>query len=155
MHTAQNRETIALRTEPLEIKGAGADADIPLTREGADRLAKLYADTLIGRTGRIYMALENIRGTRDAAILKIYLHSTEPEAWQAEHLGDSISMFGLRRASSGDGLTSISDITTILNNLSAASATPLHQIHVHIQPEHALLETEGIVIGSIRLFIEY
>lgn len=153
MYSAQNRETVALRTEPLQVWGAGADADIPLTREGIDKVAQLYADTLIGRTGCMYLALENIRGTQDATILKVYVDATEPAEWQAEHLADSISLFGLRRASSAEGLTSFLDITSIVNNLSANS--PFHQIRVHIQPERALPSTTDIVIGSIRIFLEH
>ncbi|MGV3602970.1 MAG: hypothetical protein ACO1N1_17270 [Dyadobacter fermentans] len=153
MYSAQDRETVALRTAPLEVRGGGADADIPLTREGMDKVAQLYADMLIGKTSRMYLALENIRGTWDATILKVYVHTTDPAEWQAEHLADSISLFGLRRASNAEGLTSFLDITLIVNNLSATS--PFHQIRVHIQPERALPETTDVVIGSIRIFLEH
>lgn len=116
----------------------------------------------IGTTSRFYIALENMRGTFDAAVLRVHIQACSSDGHElaAEVYLGSIALFGLRNASSprpdgaSSGLTSYLDITPQANQL-IGKALPLDaRFQVWIRPHSELPDGVEISIERIRLYIE-
>jgi tyrosinase len=145
----------------LEIKGAGAATAVSLLADGQRRLSALLGDASAAKwSGGVYLALENVRGTFDAAVLNTYLNLPEG-ARPADHnnlMAESVALYGLRRASiqqgenTAQGLTFLLEITRILSELLASKSLNPEEIRVHIVPDRPLPDSVTIVIGRVSIF---
>ncbi len=105
----------------------------------------------IGTTSRLYLALENMRGTFDATVLQIHLGGDI-------YLG-SIALFGLRSASlprsdqTSAGMTSYLDMTPQAQSTIESLRTD-SQLRVSIRPRNELPVGVEILIERIRIYIE-
>ncbi|HEX6705269.1 MAG TPA: hypothetical protein VF169_10965 [Albitalea sp.] len=119
-------------------------------------MAAFVSECAAHGTFRLYLLLENIRGSHDATVLQAYLRIASqtgaPEA--DETYLASIGLFGLRRASSSDGMQFYADITAHAALLRSA---PIHadgRIVVSIRPHHAPPQGAPISIGRMRICLE-
>jgi tyrosinase len=157
----KNAELLGANADELEIKGAGAHTVIRLNTDVHRNLAASPANTSWETArDRVYLILENIRGTRDATVLNVYVNLPEA-ASPGDHrnlLAGSVGLYGLRRASirlgedGGLGLTSVLDITRILIEPTAAKSTSANEIRVSIVPNRQLPNAAGIVVGRVSIF---
>jgi len=154
-------ELLRATSHELRVRGAGAQTLVSLAGERPGQLLARLADTTADTLPhRIYLALENIRGTCDATVLSIFLNLPEG-ALPGEHrelLAGSASLYGLRRASmqrgenAGGGLSSVTDLTRVICVLLAAQYLDPSKIRISIVPQHPLPEGVEITIGRIALF---
>lgn len=109
---------------------------------------------------RVYLHLENIRGTQDATVLSVYLNLPEG-ARPGDHdalLAGSIGLYGLRQASvprggaEGPGLSTVMNITALLAHLPATSGRDAREIRVSLVPDHPLSEPAEITVGRVAVF---
>lgn len=154
-------ELIGTVPHPVEIKGGGTDVQLVVTSEGLKKLsAARNAATHAVTNGHIYLTLENILGTRDATILKIYLSFRENAPGDDRLLAGSVGLFGLRRASAGlgekqgPGLDLLLDITPTITGIPATKAGEPYEMRIGIVPEAELSAASDIVIGKISLYLE-
>jgi hypothetical protein len=131
----------------IEMRSTGVELSLRVH----DTACAYLTMTALASSLRVYLTLEDIRGTFDGAVLRIYL-KTPPGATGETYLG-SVGLFGLRQASLGAGIQSHLDITPQLQQLTAAaSASSLLQ--VSIRPHHQLPEGMTISIARISLCVE-
>jgi tyrosinase len=109
---------------------------------------------------RIYLHLENIRGTNDATALNAYLDlpaTAKPGEHRERHAG-TVGLYGLRRASlpqsetGGAGLTCMLDVTETFLALPAASSIASDELRITVVPNRPLSEDSGLVIGRVALY---
>ena len=145
----------------LEIKGSGASTVVRLSAERQRRLSALIGGPSAAESpGGVYLGLENVRGTFDAAVLNTYINLPE-NARASDHrnlLAESVALYGLRRATvlrgenAGQGLTFILEITRILIELFASKSLNAEEIRVSIVPDRPLPDSITIVIGRVSIF---
>lgn len=162
MNLPKHAELLGSHSVKLEIKGEGAYANVRLTEEGKRKLLAGLSQTS-GKTllSRVYLILENIRGSLDATLLNIYLDL--PKNVHADHhrasLAGTMSLYGLRMSSvtygenAGLGLTSVFDITQRLIDLQVTSQLDGNEIRISILPDHPLPESSDIVVGVINIYL--
>jgi tyrosinase len=161
MTLPKEAELLGANSGELEIKGSGASTVVRLTTEGQRRLSDLLGGPSVAEfSGGVYLGLENIRGTFDAAVLNTYINLPE-NARAADHrnlLAESVGLYGLRMASirqgenTGQGLTFILETTRILMELLASKSLNAEEIRVSILPDRPLPDSTTIVIGRVSLF---
>jgi tyrosinase len=161
MTLPKEAELLGANPGELEIKGAGAHTFVRLTPDGQRKFAALIDGNSAGPSSDgVYLGLENIRGTFDAAVLTAYINLPE-NARPGDHDNlrtESVGLYGLRRASMregesvGDGLTFLLDITHILVGLISAKSLNLEEIPVRIVPDGPLPESTDIVVGRVSIF---
>jgi tyrosinase len=161
MTLPKEAELLGVNSDELEIKGSGAHTVIRLNADVRHDLVASRAKTSGGTSrDRVYLLLENIRGTYDATILNVYINVPE-DASQADHrnqLAGSVGLYGLRRASiqhgedGGLGLTFVMDITPILIEQPAGKSPYANEIRVSIVPNRQLPDPAEVVVGRVSIF---
>jgi tyrosinase len=163
MTLPKEAELLGVNSGELEIKGSGAHTVVRLNTDVRHDLVASRANTSGGTSrDRVYLILENIRGTYDATILNVYINVPE-DASQGDHrnlLAGSVGLYGLRRASiqhgedGGLGLTFVLDITPILIEQPAAKSPDANEIRVSIVPHRQLPNAVEIVVGRVGIFYQ-
>src|SRR2546421_1695064 len=158
MALPKDAELLGANNQALEIRGAGAHTIVKLTPDAQRKLtlglAHVSAET---SPLRIYLMLENIRGTRDATVLSPYINLPE-DARPGDHrnlLAGGVGLYGLTMASTpgnangGPGLPLFLDITRILIELVATKSLETGEMRVSIIPNRQLPDSTDIVIGRV------
>jgi tyrosinase len=160
MTLPKNAELLGINSEALEIKRPGAHTIVRLTADGRRKLvAGLSSTAAASSRSRVYLLLENIRGTNDASVLNVYINLPE-DARPGEYrdlMAGAVGLYGLRRASiqrgqdGGSGLTFVLDVTTILGKLVASKSLEADVIRVSIVPNRQLGDSADIVVGRVSI----
>jgi tyrosinase len=161
MTLPKNAELLGTNSEELEIKGSGAHSIVRFTPEGGRKFLAGFTNLAAANSrSRVYLILENIRGTNDASVLNVYINLPE-NAHPGEHrdlMAGAVGLYGLRRASTrpsqdgGSGLTFVLDITPILGELLATESLDADAIRVSIVPHRQLGDSAGIVVARLSIF---
>lgn len=161
MALPKDAELLGANNEALEIRGAGAHTIVTLTTDARRKLALGLAHASAESSPlRVYLMLENIRGTQDATVLSPYLNLPEG-ARPGDHrnlLAGSVGLYGLTMASTagnengGQGLAFILEITGILIQLVATKSLEAGEIRVSIIPNRQLPDSPDIVVGRVAIF---
>lgn len=114
------------------------DARLKLRPGAADGLVKSPSD-------RVYLVLDHVRGTRDAAVLHVHLALPGDEA--SDRFMGAFGPYGLRRASAADGLQFSLDVTPFFEDFEGAS-----EIIVSLRLRRELPVEEATVIGRVLLY---
>lgn len=137
---------------------AGFETVMRIAPDPHRRLIDSLAKTPSGL--RVYLLLENIRGTHDATALNVYLDLPQG-AQPGDHrdlLAGSVGLYGLRRSSipydreSGQGLSFLLDATQVFLGLPAARSLAADAIRVSILPHRKLTDPRDTVVGRVALF---
>ena len=160
MTLPKDAELLGTNSEELEIKGSGAQTIVRFTADGRRKLVAGLANTAAASSrSRVYLMLENIRGTNDASILNVYINPPG-DARPGEHrdlMAGTVGLYGLRMASirrdqnGGSGLTFVLDITPILSELLATKSLDADVIRVSILPHRQLRDSTGIVVTRVSI----
>ena len=157
--------------EHVELLGAGKGG-FNLTGSGAsttvqlDHAVRAKVSSSLGMAGgpvvpdRIFLNLENVRGTNDATSFGVYINVPDGEdpAKHPDHKAGNVALFGLSKASAmdgphvGDGLTLVVDITHVIDTLHLAGQLNVNQLHVRLVPNKPVPDAKPITIGNIRIF---
>ena len=161
MTLPKEAELLGTNSGELELKGSGASTVVKLSTDGQRRVAALVGGSSASESsGDVYLGLENVRGTFDAAVLNTYINLPE-DARPADHrnlMAESVGLYGLRRASTlqgenkSPGLTFLLDITQILTELLASKSLNSEKIRVTIVPDRPLPDSITIVVGRVSIF---
>lgn len=159
--TGTNVELVGASQQAVPIKGSGATVAVHLN---ADVRRKVSASLSMASEStppdRVFLNLENVRGTHDAAALSVYLNL--PEGAKAkdhpELLAGSVGLFGLRRASlkdgqhGGQGLNFVLEITKIVDALHLNSALDADLLHLRVVPSQRIPDQAEITIGRVSIY---
>ena len=160
MTLPKEAELLGTNSGELELKGSGASTVVKLSTDGQRRVAALVGGPSAESSGGVYLGLESVRGTFDAAVLNTYINLPE-DARPADHrdlMAESVGLYGLRRASTlqgenkSPGLTFLLDITQILTELLASKSLNSEKIRVTIVPDRPLPDSITIVVGRVSIF---
>jgi tyrosinase len=150
MDGGDNAELLGAHDGALQIKGSGARATVRLDPDVRGRVSASLADASeTNLPDRVYLRLENVRGTIDAFKLNVSVNQ--------QNVGTA-ALFGLRRASlkdgqhGGTGLTFVFDITDIIDNLFLANALDEDSLDVRIEPNHAFADIAQLTIGRVSVY---
>ena len=154
-------ELVGASQQALPIKGAGASTSVKLDADVRSKVsASLAKASENAPPDRVYLNLENVRGTHDASVLSVYIDLPEGEK-PSEHpelLAGSVGLFGLRRASlkdgqhAGEGLDFVLDITKIVDALHLNHALDADSLHVTIVPYQQVPDAAQITVGRISIY---
>ncbi|HEV2806277.1 MAG TPA: hypothetical protein VGW57_15245 [Chthoniobacterales bacterium] len=159
MTLPKEAELLGANSGELEIKGSGAHTTVKLSSNAQRKLSGILSGT--NAASPIYLGLENVRGTFDAAILSAFINLPE-NARPSDHrdlLAESVGLYGLRIASvgqegnAGEGLTFIVEITQILIALFASRSFDPAEIRVSILTDRPLPDSVTITIGRVSIFV--
>jgi tyrosinase len=157
----KNVELVGANQGALPIKGSGTRTKVRLDAGVRRKVsASLAGAAETARPDRVFLELENVRGTHDAAVLSVYI--TPPEgAKPSGHpglLAGSIGLFGLHRATlkddqhGGQGLDFVLDITNIIDSLHLVNALDVDSIEVTIAPHQPVPEQADITVGRVSIY---
>ncbi len=161
MSLPKDAELLGASSRELRVSGVGTHTFVSLVGDRPRQLLERLADTPTEKLAhRIYLALENIRGTHDAVILSVFINLPEGAlpGESAPLLIGSEALYGLRRASfqhgksTGQGLTSILDATRVIGRLVAAQSFDQAKIRITIVPQRPLPEGVEIAIARVVFF---
>jgi len=154
-------EMVGANKGALAIKGSEASTTVKLDTDVRRKVsASLAAAAETAQPDRVFLNLENIRGTRDASVLYVYVNLPEG-ANPSDHpelLAGTVGLFGLRKASSqddkhgGQGLNFVLDITDIFDTLHLKNALNTDSLHVKIVPHQPVPEQANITVGRVSVY---
>ena len=152
---ASSGETTAVQAEGIELSLAPA----PAAAAVAEWAGTLPAGGGPGPAIRMHVALEHVRGTNDATVLRVFLRPAQSPAGHeaAETFLVSAGLYGLRRASApgaGDGLHCQLDVTDHAALLLRAIRDQAGRLALAIRPQRPLPDGTAISIERISLWAE-
>lgn len=150
MNSGDNAELVGANDGALRIKSSGARATVRLDSDVRGKVSASLAEASeTTLPDRVYLQLENVRGTRDAYKLDVSVNQ--------QHAG-TVALFGLRRATlkdgqhGGGGLTFVLDITNIIDNLFLENALDTDSLDVKIVPNQAVPDSAEITVGRVSVY---
>jgi tyrosinase len=161
VNTSRNVELVGASQEAVPVKGSRVEARVNLEPAVRNKVAASLKDaSAAAPPDRVFLKLENIRGTRDASALSVYLNlpaGANPDD-HPELLAGTVGLFGLRLASSanakhsGEGLTFSLEITKIVDELHLNGKLDQDSLHVTIVPDKSIPDQSAITIGRISIY---
>lgn len=158
---SDNVELVGASQGALPIRGLGARTTVRLDANVRRKVsASLATAAETAAPDRVYLNLENVRGTHDAGVLTVYINLPEganPKDHPELQAG-SVGLFGLGDASfedskhGGGGLNFVLDITNIVDNLHLNNALDVDSLNVTIVPHRAVPEQSEITVGRISIY---
>jgi tyrosinase len=159
--TGRNVELVGANQEPLPVKGRRVRTTVKLDTDMRRKVsASLARAAETAAPDQVFLNLENVRGTRDAHVLNVYVNLPEG-ANPSDHpelLAGSVGLFGLRRASlkdgkhGGQGLNFILEITHIIDALHLNNALDVDSLNVTIVPHQEVPEESNITVGRVSIY---
>jgi len=154
-------ELVGASQQAIPIKGAGASTSVKLDAGVRRKVAaSLAMASETAPPDRVFLNLEDVRGTHDASVLSVYINLPEG-ANPSDHpelLAGSVGLFGLRRASEvdgehgGQGLNFILEITKIIDALHLNHTLDADALQVRIVPYRAVPDEEQITVGRVGIY---
>jgi tyrosinase len=161
VNPSNNAELVGASQGALPIRGSGARATVKLDANVRQKVsASLAMASETAAPDRVYLNLEDVRGTEDASVLSVYINLPEG-AKPSDHpelLAGSVGLFGLSDASfedgkhGGGGLSFVLDITNIIDALHLSNALDVDSLNVTIVPHRAVPEQAQITVGRISIY---
>ena len=161
MTIGRNMELVGASQEAVPIKGLGVSTAVKLDPGVRSKVsASLAKASQTAVPDRVFLNLEDVRGTHDASVLSVYINLPEG-AKPGEHpelLAGSVGLFGLRRASlkdgkhGGQGLNFVLEITKIIDTLHLKNALDVDSLRVRIVPHQAVPDQAQITVGRVSIY---
>jgi tyrosinase len=156
----QNEELVGANDGALPIKGTGAATTVKLAAAVRNKVsASLAGASETAPPDRVFLHLENVRGTHDALALAVYINlpaGANPTD-HPELLAGTVGLFGLRRASrkdgehSGDGLNFSLEVTDIIDAMHLQNTLNTDSLQVTVVPHQAVPDTAEVTVGRVSL----
>ncbi len=154
-------ELVGANKGTLRIKGPVTHTVVKLDSGVRRKVIKSLANASeIALPDNIYLKVENVRGSFDAAVLGVYVNLPDKTklADKGKYRAGSLALFGLRRASAkggphgGEGLTFLLDMTEIVDELYVAKELDVDSLDISILPNRAIPADATITIGRISVY---
>lgn len=158
-------ELLGANDRALRLGTDGAETDMQIDTGASKRLLRSFrSEALFESTpqlpDRVFLNLEDVRGTREGMLLDVYLNlprDADPAAHPESCVG-TVSLFGLVQASrpesahGGNGLHLKLEITPYVDALGLHPGSALQNLLVRLVPSVPLEEGDEISIGRISLY---
>jgi tyrosinase len=156
-------ELVGANSGPVAIKGLVTSTTVQLdteVRQKVDHSLAVAAET--SAPDRVYVNLENVRGTHDGTALSIFVNlpdGANPGDHQ-ELLAGTVGLFGLRRASLvdgihvGGGLSFLLDISPIVDRMHLDKSLNTDNLRVTIVPTRPVSDGAPITVGRVSIYRE-
>ncbi|MFZ1545690.1 MAG: tyrosinase family protein, partial [Candidatus Nitrotoga sp.] len=145
-------ELVGAHDGALRIGSSGVRASVKLDNQVRNKMVSTLATASVANVpDRVYLQLENVRGTRDANKLNIYVNGIA---------AGCVALFGMHRASlkdgehGGSGLTLEVEISDIIDTLHMENALDVNSLDVRIIPDHSIQKDSEISVGRISVYRE-
>jgi tyrosinase len=157
----QNEELLGANVGALPIKGTGAVTTVKLAADVRRKVsASLAGASETAPPDRVFLHLENVRGTHDALALNVYINlpANSNPSDHPELLAGTVGLFGLRRASrkdgehGGDGLSFVLEVSKIIDTLHLQNALDTDSLQVTIVPHQAVPEQAEVTVGRVGIY---
>jgi tyrosinase len=146
----KNVELVGATQGPLPIKGSEALTMVKLDTDVRRAVTESLSNASeAAPPDRVFLNLENVRGTHDASVLNVLVN---------EIPAGSVGLFGLRRATladsehGGEGLNFVLEITPIVDALHLEDAFNADALHVRIVPHQPVPDQAEITVGRISVY---
>jgi len=159
--SGRNLELVGASQSGIAIQGTGARTTVKLDSAARQRVtASLTAASETAPPDRVFLNLENVRGTRDSYVLSVYVNlpqGAKPDD-HPELLAGSVALFGLRRATQqegkhgGQGLSFVLEITKIVDALHLRNALDTDSLAVTIVPHTNVPSQAEITVGKVSIY---
>ncbi|WP_210481122.1 tyrosinase family protein [Naasia sp. SYSU D00948] len=158
-------ELIGASDSAVRVNGetrAGVRLDEPRVRSLTQRLGRAMAlGPVSEEPPRVFLKLEGIRGTSDAANYLVYigLPTDATEELDPDHLAGTLSLFGVGRASdpegpnAGGGLNEVLEITRVVDALQVSGNDLANALDVRFVPASERDADADFSISSVRVFM--
>ena len=154
-------ELLGANTQAVRLVGRAVAVPLRIDRPTGQKVLQSF--TAAGgprrEPDRIFLNLENITGTNDAAIFDVYVGlgpDEDPETHPANFAG-VVSLFGLRGATTlanphgGNGLNKVIEITDVIDRLQLRGSLGLNDLSVRFVAANSF-GTGGIQIGRVSVY---
>ena len=145
-------ELVGAHDGALRIDSSGVRASVKLDNQVRNKMVStLVTASVINVPDRVYLQLENVRGTRDANKLNIYVNGIA---------AGCVPLFGMHQASlkdgehGGSGLMLQVEITDIIDTLHMENALDSDSLDVRIIPDRSIPKDSEISVGRISIYRE-
>ena len=159
---AKPPELVGANGSPVQLSKAGLTAvNVALHPEVQQNVVKsLQLASAVKLPDQLYLKLENVRGTQDATVLRVYLElpPTADQDTQRSQFVGSVALFGLRRASvkdgahGGAGLTFVLDISPFVDALYVQKKLSGQQIKVDLEAAGGQAPSSPIEVGRVSIY---
>jgi len=156
-------ELVGTNSDLLAITGAGTSTSVLLDDQVRQKVVRsLLTASQAAIPDRIYLNLENVRGAQGASALSIFVNLPEG-ANPSDHpelLAETVTLFGLHRASLvdgkhlGGGLSFLVDISPIVDLMHVDNQLNDDNLRVTIVPSFPLSEGASITVGRVSVYRE-
>lgn len=156
-------ELVGTNDKPVAITGRGTSTTVQLENEVRQKISRslvMAAET--SAPDRVYLNLENVRGTHDATALSVFVglpQGANPDNYP-DLLAGTVGLFGLRRASLADGrhlgggLSFLLDISRIVDLMHVGDALNSNTLRVTIVPNRPVPEDAEVTVGQVSVYRE-
>jgi tyrosinase len=154
-------ELVGASHGPLPVKGSAVHTSVRLNPTVLGKVAAtLVAPSEAAPPDRVFLELENVRGTQNASVLSVFINlpaGADPRD-HPELLAGSVGLFGLRQASVpgggqvGQGLSFSLEITSIVDALHLEDQLNQDALQVTVVPSRPLPDQAPITIGRISIY---
>jgi len=161
VNTGGKVELVGASQEQVPVKGSSVRTSVRLDPATRSKVAAtLAAPSEAAPPDRVFLRLENVRGTQNASVLSVFI-DLPPDADPNDHLellAGTVGLFGLRQASvpdgshGGQGLSFSLEITKIVDALHLSDRLNQDSLQVTVVPSDALPDRAPITIGRISIF---
>jgi tyrosinase len=168
MTVGKNVELVGANRGSLQLVGAEAQTSVELDPGVRQKVAASLTAAAkavspeAARPDRVFLNLENVRGTADGTVFQVYVNLPQgaDPAQHPELLAGSAALFGVREASlpdekhAGQGLTFVLDISSIVDNLHLNNALNANKLDIRILPLNPVSAEANITVGRVSVFRE-
>lgn len=154
-------ELVGASKESMPVQGSGVRTTVTLDPAARSKVAaSLAAPSETAPPDRVFLNLENVRGTQNASVLSVFINlplGADPKD-HPELLAGSVGLFGLRQSSQpdeshgGQGLSFSLEITRIVDALHLSDGLKQDSLQVTVVPSLPLPEQATITIGRISIY---
>jgi len=154
-------ELVGTSPGALPVKAAGASTSVKLNSVVRQKMsASLVQASESAPPDRVFLRLENVRGTHDAGVLSVYINLPEG-AKPGDHpecLAGNVGLFGLHGASlkdgkhAGGGLNFVLEISKIVDALHLNHALDADSLQVRIVPHARIPDQADVTVGRVSIY---
>jgi tyrosinase len=161
MTERRKAELMGANETAVQLDGGIVDTQVRLDRDVTRTMVNSFSsNAMLGAApkepDRVFLSLENIRGANDAAIFEVYVNLPDGPELRAGVVG----LFGVQNASraddthAGNGITSVLEITDILDRLHLNNVRDLDHLRIRFVPCNDVRPQDNISVGRVSVYRE-
>ncbi len=161
----QQAELLGANDAAVQLGAAPVDTRVRLDRPSTARVIQSLQSMAVAggparEPDRVYLNLENIRSESGSGSYAVYVALPEGAnpAEHPENLAGTLSLFGVRHATladgpqAGNGLTTVFDITDIVDRLHMRQALDVEHLPVRFVPSSNAGPQQSVSVGRVSIY---